>query len=116
MNELGHITLNIKTIITKRNISSHELSKLSGLSSRSIYNLIDLNRDVKISTLVKIAKALNVSLTELISEGNEQLVNDNKEVIQVEENRLQEKITTLENQLRDKERIIELQEMLLKNK
>ena len=46
----------------KENISMYRLSKLSGIENKSIWNIVNNKRkDPQISTVVKIAKALELS-------------------------------------------------------
>ena len=46
----------------KENISMYRLSKLSGIENKSIWNIVNNKRkDPQISTVVKIAKALDLT-------------------------------------------------------
>ena len=46
----------------KENISMYRLSKLSGIENKSIWNIVNNKRkDPQISTVVKIAKALDLN-------------------------------------------------------
>lgn len=50
----------LKTLMEKENISMYRLSKLSGIENKSIWNIVNNKRkDPQISTVVKIAKALD---------------------------------------------------------
>ena len=52
----------LKTLMEKENISMYRLSKLSGIENKSIWNIVNNKRkDSQISTVVKIAKALELS-------------------------------------------------------
>ena len=52
----------LKTLMEKENISMYRLSKLSGIENKSIWNIVNNKRkDPQISTVVKIAKALELS-------------------------------------------------------
>ncbi|WP_405316809.1 helix-turn-helix domain-containing protein [Faecalibacillus faecis] len=52
----------LKTLMKKENISMYRLSKLSGIENKSIWNIVNNKRkDPQISTIVKIAKALNLN-------------------------------------------------------
>ena len=52
----------LKTLMEKENISMYRLSKLSGIENKSIWNIVNNKRkDPQISTIVKIAKALDLT-------------------------------------------------------
>ena len=52
----------LKTLMEKENISMYRLSKLSGIENKSIWNIVNNKRkDPQISTVVKIAKALDLT-------------------------------------------------------
>ena len=52
----------LKTLMEKENISMYRLSKLYGIENKSIWNIVNNKRkDPQISTVVKIAKALELS-------------------------------------------------------
>lgn len=52
----------LKTLMEKENISMYRLSKLSGIENKSIWNIVNNKRkDSQISTVVKIAKALDLT-------------------------------------------------------
>ncbi len=52
----------LKILMEKENISMYRLSKLSGIENKSIWNIVNNKRkDSQISTVVKIAKALELS-------------------------------------------------------
>ena len=52
----------LKTLMEKENISMYRLSKLSGIENKSILNIVNNKRkDPQISTVVKIAKALDLT-------------------------------------------------------
>lgn len=53
----------------KQGLSQEQLAKMSGLSRYTIMNFESGKRDPRIKDLRKIAKALNVSIEELISEN-----------------------------------------------
>ena len=53
----------------KQGLSQEQLAKMSGLSRYTIMNFETRKRDPRIKDLRKIAKALNVSIEELISEN-----------------------------------------------
>ena len=53
----------------KQGLSQEQLAKMSGLSRYTIMNFETGKRDPRIKDLRKIAKALNVSIEELISEN-----------------------------------------------
>ena len=52
----------LKTLMEKENISMYRLSKLSGIENKSIWNIVNNKRkDPQISTVVKLAKALDLN-------------------------------------------------------
>ena len=52
----------LKTLMGKENISMYRLSNLSGIENKSIWNIVNNKRkDPQISTVVKIAKALDLT-------------------------------------------------------
>ena len=65
----GSIANNIRVFRNKRGITQAELSKEAELSRNTIVNFETGRRDPRIKDLRKIAKALNVSIEELISEN-----------------------------------------------
>ncbi|NFH01586.1 helix-turn-helix transcriptional regulator [Clostridium botulinum] len=59
---------NIQRIRTERNISLNELARKSSVSASTISKVENgVTDDLKTNTAIKIAKALNVSLEELVS-------------------------------------------------
>lgn len=56
--------MNLKAIRTEKGLSVPKLSELSGVPRRTIQD-IEKRGDCMVSTLMKLAKALNVSLDEL---------------------------------------------------
>lgn len=56
--------MNLKEIRKKQNLTVPELSQLSGVSRRTIEDL-EKRGDGRVSTLIKLADALNVTLDEL---------------------------------------------------
>ena len=60
----------LKTLMEKENISMYRLSKLSGIENKSIWNIVNNKRkDPQISTVVKIAKALDLNEYEFAELG-----------------------------------------------
>ena len=52
----------LETLMKKENISMYKLSKLSGIENKSVWNIVNNKRkDPQISTIVKIAKALDLN-------------------------------------------------------
>ena len=71
MNLMNAISLRIKKLLQEKNINCCELAKLSGLSKQTIYNLLgNKNSYVKVKTLAKISKALNMKLYEFFDDKN----------------------------------------------
>lgn len=59
------ISKNINDLLIKNNMTSYELAKKTGLTTNTIYQLAKgTSKDVKLSTLIKIADALDISLDE----------------------------------------------------
>ena len=56
--------MNLREIRKSQNLSVQELSRLSGVSVRTIEDL-EKRGDGRVSTLIKLADALNVSLDQL---------------------------------------------------
>ena len=56
--------MNLRKIRLSQNLSVPKLVELSGVPRRTIQN-IEKNDDCKVSTAIKLAKALNVTLDEL---------------------------------------------------
>lgn len=59
--------MNLKKIRTERNLSIRALSELSGVPQRTIEDL-ERRDDGRVSTLIKLADSLNVTLDELCRE------------------------------------------------
>ena len=59
--------MNLKKIRTERNLSIRALSELSGVPQRTIEDL-ERRDDGRVSTLIKLAHSLNVTLDELCRE------------------------------------------------
>ena len=58
---------NIKRIRDEREINLRDLEKLSGISKSQISRIENNLSDPKLSVIVKIANALNVKLSELVT-------------------------------------------------
>lgn len=74
---------NIGRIMNLKNITQEELKKKSGISRPTISKVLEMDviesRSVKISTIIELAKALNVDFPSLFSRRtNEQLINGDK--------------------------------------
>ena len=59
----------IKKEMERQGITKFQLSKLSGIGRSTIYNIFDNNVDIRASSLIEIAKALNVSVDYLIGDA-----------------------------------------------
>ena len=59
--------MNLRKIREDRNLSVPDLVKLSGVSRRTIQEL-EIRNDCRVSTAIKLAKALNITLDELCQE------------------------------------------------
>ena len=62
------VSKNIKEIRNKKNITQKELADILGVTVRTIQNYESGNREPKIGALEELAKALNVPLSDLLSE------------------------------------------------
>ncbi len=61
----------IKEILERKNMTVASLSESTGIPSTTLYSMIKRDKDdEKFDTLMKIGKAINVSLAELVGEGN----------------------------------------------
>lgn len=59
------ISNKINDLLIKNNLTAYELAKKSDLTTNAIYQLAKgTSKDVKLSTLIKIADALDISLDE----------------------------------------------------
>lgn len=57
----------IKRICKEKNITGYQLSKMTGISNSLLYKILrEDTADPQVSTLIKIADALDVSLDELV--------------------------------------------------
>lgn len=56
--------MELKTIRNNNNLTQKQLSELTGIPHRTLQRIEEKN-DCKVSTAIKLAKALNVSLDEL---------------------------------------------------
>lgn len=65
------VTNRIKAIREERGISQNQLSKLSGLQQATICRIESEYKDFKISSAISIARALGVSVEDLIVEIRE---------------------------------------------
>lgn len=63
--------LQIKEIMSKRNVTSAWLSEKVGISKVAVSNIVTGKSSPSLDSLIKIADALNVSITELIGEEKE---------------------------------------------
>lgn len=52
-------------ILEKKNISMYKVSKLTGVSTATLHRIMKKNHEPKISTVIKITKALNIKIEEL---------------------------------------------------
>ena len=52
--------------LRQKGITKHQLSKLSGVKRATIYNIFNENVDIKLNSLIEIAKILKVSLDYLV--------------------------------------------------
>lgn len=67
--------MNLKQIRIERNLSVPKLSELSEVPRRTIQD-IEKRDDCRVSTAIKLAKALNITLDELCIKQNEGENND----------------------------------------
>lgn len=62
---------NLKNILNKKNITPYKLAKISKLGQATINEIYHDKREPKISTAMKISKALNVSIEDIFGGNNE---------------------------------------------
>lgn len=115
----------LKEIIFKFKVSQSEIARRLGMSHQSLNQMLTA-ADVKSSLLERIAQVLNVPISHLYGERDETqsavatgdssiAVNNNSGNIAAGDNRLlQERIKFLEQQLKDKECLLEEKERLIK--
>lgn len=60
------ITANISSIIRKSGIKIHRLAKIANLPRHKIYSILYLKKMPNLKTTIKLSKALNISMDELI--------------------------------------------------
>ena len=72
---------NINFLVKYSNINQAELAKIIGVTRQAIYNILNKNSDVRISTVMKIAAAYNVSPSDLLFVDMEQKLKDKKLII-----------------------------------
>ena len=59
------IAIKIKTLRFKNNWTQDDLSEKSGMSINSISNIENMKEDIKLSSLISISNAFNISIIEL---------------------------------------------------
>ena len=57
---------NLKYLTTKTIITQSELSRILGISRQAVFNLINKNADIRLSTIIKIAEAYNIDASDLL--------------------------------------------------
>lgn len=61
--------IKLSKLLNERKISKYRLEKLTGLTHSTIRNIFnELNSDVRFSTIVKIAQALEIELSKLFDD------------------------------------------------
>ena len=60
---------NTKDIMKKQNITQKELAERAGITEVSVSRYMNCSRVMKVTTITKIAYALNVSVADLFKEG-----------------------------------------------
>lgn len=65
---LAKVAMNVRVARAKENLTINELAKRSGVGATTISFVENAKKEVRLGTLEKIAKALNKSLEDLISE------------------------------------------------
>lgn len=72
----------LKEILSTKNINANELSKMSGVAYSTIHELLSgVRKDTSTTKASQIAKALNVSVAELISDNEKKEENQDLEKI-----------------------------------
>ena len=77
---MTHLQKALKQIMSTRNLTQVELAKMAHVSQNSISKWLNGDSSPKIAKLEPLAKALNISVGELIGDfgGNAQLTEDDK--------------------------------------
>lgn len=57
---------NLKYLTTNTIITQSELSRILGISRQAVFNLINKNADIRLSTIIKIAEAYNIDASDLL--------------------------------------------------
>lgn len=88
MNEIEEINAldKVKEICEKKNWSVYKLAKESGIPYSSLNNMFIRNTQPTISTLYKLCKGLNISLSDFFEDENEHIIplnTETREMIEV---------------------------------
>lgn len=62
----NRIAIKMKMLRFERKLTQETLSEISGISINSISNIENMKEDIKLSTLISIAKALNMDIKEFL--------------------------------------------------
>ena len=115
----------LKEILAKYKVSQSEIAKQLGMSHQSLNQMLSAS-DIKTGLVERIAKVLNVSISSLYGEdkeqnaiatGNGNVAGNNNVVGNVtigDATVLQERVKFLEQQVKDKESLLEEKERLIK--
>ena len=115
----------LKEILAKYKVSQSEIAKQLGMSHQSLNQMLSAS-DIKTGLVERIAKVLNVSISSLYGEdkeqnaiatGNGNVAGNNNIVGSVtigDATVLQERVKFLEQQVKDKESLLEEKERLIK--
>lgn len=57
---------NLKYLTSNTVITQSELSRILGISRQAIFNLINKNSDIRLSTIIKIAEAYSIDPSDLL--------------------------------------------------
>ena len=60
------ISANVRFLMMRRGLSQIRLANLAGIHSQTICNLLKRNRSIALTTAVRIAQALDITLDELV--------------------------------------------------
>lgn len=84
--ECYQIADNIKRIIYNKHLTQEEISRDTGISRSNIYYILNGQNSFTLNSLIKIAKALNVRLQEIIGDVSkdwklDELTKEQKEIV-----------------------------------
>ena len=83
-------------VLKEKNITQYKLSQMTGIAQATISSLLhEQTKAPGLDTVLKIAKALNMKVSELIGEAEEELTPQLKELVKVAKELKSEEIDTM---------------------